>query len=364
MGLEKKALADTHELPIRHYGDVHMGKVRSVYWLREDDRMRIIEQNGYNIPKVSELGVMIVSDRISAFECGWKGQEGLDGVPGKGAALNAISLNWLEEFEKAGIARNHVIESPHPLVWIVRKARPIRIEAIARGYITGSMWRDYAQGTREFCGNQLPEGLKENQKLPEMVLTPTTKGIIKGISGIPERDDANITRKQVLSNYRAFGFKSIGSVLRYEALLTEAFEHASSSLDSAGQILADTKLEFGYIQDNCHEEMIIIDEAVTPDSSRFWDKKAYEEGRIVENSKEGFRQFLLNALDRNVLLDKARMEERTKLADSYKVPIEEMMKASEIYRGMAKKITGNYVPLSENPGEEMLCALSKYGLVK
>lgn len=364
MGLEKKALTDMHELPIRHYGEVHRGKVRSVYWLREDDRVRLIERKGYKIPKFSELGVMIVSDRISAFECGWKGQGGLDGVPGKGAALNAISQYWLDQFEKVGIARNHVIESPHPLVWIVRKARPVMIEAIAREYITGGMWRDYAQGTREFCGNQLPEGLKQNQRLPEIMLTPTTKGMIKGIPGIPEKDDVGLSRKQIIANHRAFGFKSLGSILRYEALLTEAFEHASSSLDSAGQILADTKLEFGYIKDNGNEEMILIDEAVTPDSSRFWDKKAYEEGRIVENSKEGFRQFLLNTLDRDVLLDKARMEERTKLAEEYRVPVEEMMKASEVYRGMAKKITGNYILPSENPKEEMLCALSKYGLTK
>jgi len=86
---------------------------------------------------------MVISDRLSAFECMWRAEGGLDGVPGKGAALNAISGHWFQRFGEAGLARSHILETPHPLVWVVQRAKPIMIEAIARQYITGSMWRAY-----------------------------------------------------------------------------------------------------------------------------------------------------------------------------------------------------------------------------
>ena len=116
----------------------------------------------------SELAVMVISDRISAFECIWQGEGGMAGVPGKGASLNAFSNHWVNLFRQQRLADSHILAVPHPLVWIVQKARPVMIEAIARQYITGSMWRSYSKGERTFCGIQLPEGLIRDQKLSEL----------------------------------------------------------------------------------------------------------------------------------------------------------------------------------------------------
>ncbi len=188
MSLSHLAIAKTNDLPIRHAGSVHSGKVRSVYWLTDEDSKRIIEDRGYNVPAETPLAVMVISDRISAYEIIWKGEEGLMGVPGKGASLNATAQHWFKEFEKVGLAGNHILETPHPLVWIVQKAEPIMVEAIARQYITGSMWRSYAKGERNFCGIEIPDGLEKDQKLPELLITPSTKGILEGIPGVPAVD--------------------------------------------------------------------------------------------------------------------------------------------------------------------------------
>merc|ERR1712072_176097 len=123
-----------------------------------------------------------------------------------------------------GLADSHILDVPHPLVWIVQKARPVMIEAIARQYITGSMWRDYGKGKREICGIKIPEGLKNNQKLDKLLITPSTKGILTGIPGVPEIDDVNISRSDIEKNLKAFNFKSLQDVGLYEMLLKEGFE--------------------------------------------------------------------------------------------------------------------------------------------
>ena len=122
---------------------VHSGKVRSVYWLKPEDSRRLIEERNYPVSHDAELAILIVSDRLSAFDCIWRAEGGLNGVPGKGAALNAVSLEWFNAFAEAGLARSHILEAPHPLVWVVQRAKPVKIEAIARQYITGSLWRAY-----------------------------------------------------------------------------------------------------------------------------------------------------------------------------------------------------------------------------
>ena len=147
---------------------------------------------------------MVISDRFSAFDCIWQCEYGLNGVPGKGIALNSVASHWFKLFDKAGLAGNHIVDIPHPYVWIVRKASTVKVEAIARQYITGSMWRDYAKGTRDFCGIDLPEGLAANQKLDEVLITPSTKGIITGVADIPEVDDVNITRENITNNLSVF----------------------------------------------------------------------------------------------------------------------------------------------------------------
>ncbi|WP_019935256.1 phosphoribosylaminoimidazolesuccinocarboxamide synthase [Oceanimonas smirnovii] len=366
MSLADKVLAVNNDLPIRTHQPVHSGKVRSVYWLTEEDSRRLIQEKGYKVAPDAPLAIMVISDRISAFDCIWHGEEGLNGVPGKGAALNAISNHWFRLFKEQGLADSHILDIPHPFVWIVQKATPVKIEAICRQYITGSMWRSYEKGEREFCGIRLPEGLKKDQKLPELLMTPSTKGILKGIPGVPEADDVNITRQNIEDNFAAFNFKSRDDIATYERLLKEGFEVISQELAKIDQVFVDTKFEFGYVTDDQgNEKLIYMDEVGTPDSSRIWDGPAYREGRIVENSKEDFRQLLLKHFpDPDILLNKERMPEREALAENNALPVEVLMNISRTYVGIAEKITGQKLELSDNPKADIIAILrDQYGLV-
>jgi phosphoribosylaminoimidazole-succinocarboxamide synthase len=366
MSLADKVLAVNDDLPIRTDSPVHSGKVRSVYWLSSADSARLIDQRGYDVPADAPLAIMVISDRISAFDCIWHGEGGMRGVPGKGAALNAISNHWFRLFREQGLADSHILEIPHPLVWIVQKARPVMIEAIARQYITGSMWRSYAKGEREFCGIAIPDGLQRDQKLPELLITPSTKGILEGIDGVPAVDDVNITRSDIENNYAAFNFSRVDDVDLYETLLREGFEVISSELGKLDQIFVDTKFEFGYVTDRAgNDKLIYMDEVGTPDSSRIWDGPAWREGSVVENSKEGFRQLLLSHFpDPDILLNKDRMPERAALARDNALPTEVLMAVSDTYVGIAEKITGSALQLSQNPKAEIIHVLGdEFGLV-
>ena len=366
MSTANHVLAVNNDLPIRTAGPVHSGKVRSVYWLTDADSKRLIAEKGYDLRDDSPLAVMVISDRISAFDCIWHGEGGLHGVPGKGAALNAIANHWFSRFREQGLADSHIVDIPHPFVWIVQKARPVMIEAIARQYITGSMWRAYANGEREFCGIQLPDGLKANQSLPELLITPSTKGILRGIPGVPEADDVNVDRASIEANYQAFNFSSVADIHRYETLLQEGFAVISSDLAAINQVFVDTKFEFGYVTNTKGEEKLIyMDEVGTPDSSRIWDAQALRNGQIVENSKEGFRQFLLKHFpDPDILLNKNRMPEREALARDNALPLSAMQDISDTYTGIAAAITGGPIQLSDNPKAEIVDILNDhYGLI-
>ncbi len=361
MTLAHSVLAVNDDLPIRSDAPVHSGKVRSVYWLTAADSARLIEQRGYDVAADAPLAIMVISDRISAFDCIWHAEGGLNGVPGKGAALNAISNHWFRLFREQGLADSHILEIPHPFVWIVQKARPVMIEAIARQYITGSMWRSYEKGEREFCGIKIADGLNKDQKLPELLITPSSKGILEGIPGVPEVDDVNITRADIDNNYAAFNFSSVDDINRYEKLLKEGFDVISSELEKLDQIFVDTKFEFGYVKDKQgQEKLIYMDEVGTPDSSRIWDGPAFRDGRVVENSKEGFRQVLLNHFpDPDILLNKGRMDERLALARDNALTLEMLMQVSETYLGIAEKITGEKITLSQNPKAEIIEILKR-----
>ncbi len=366
MSLADQVLAVNDDLPIRTDKPVHSGKVRSVYWLTEQDSRRLIKEKGYPVPDDAPLAIMVISDRISAFDCIWHGENDLQGVPGKGAALNAISNHWFNLFKQNGLADSHILDIPHPLVWIVQKAKPVKIEAICRQYITGSMWRAYEKGEREFCGIMLPEGLEKDKALPEILITPSTKGILKGIPGVPEADDVNISRQNIEENYSAFNFASPQDIAHYEKLLKDGFTVISDALQQVGQIFVDTKFEFGYVTDRSgQEKLIYMDEVGTPDSSRLWDQKAYSEGKIVENSKEGFRQFLLNHFpDPDILLNKERMPEREALARDNALPLDALMAVSKTYTDIAETITGKPVVMSNNPKQDMIDILqAQYGLI-
>ncbi len=366
MDCAQSVLAVNDDLNIVTDKPVHSGKVRSVYWLTAEDSARLIKERGYDVAADAPLAVMVISDRISAFDCIWRGEGGLDGVPGKGAALNTIAAHWFDKFAEAGLANSHILEVPHPLVWIVQKARPVMIEAICRNYITGSMWRAYAKGERSFCGEPVVDGLKQDQKLPELIITPSTKGIMKGLDGVPEADDVNVSRAQIAQHFKAFGFSHESDINKYELALTNGFRLIESSLEKVGQIFVDTKFEFGYVTDKQgNEQMIYMDEVGTPDSSRLWSADEYAQGNVVENSKEGFRQFLLNHFDDpDILLNKDRMTEREALANDNLLPRDALMQLSRVYIDIAEQITGKPLSLSTNPREEITRVLDEqFGII-
>ena len=356
MNLADKVLAVNNDLPIRSDAAVHNGKVRSVYWLTQSDSARLIKDKGYDVPSDTPLAIMVISDRISAFDCIWHGEGGMRGVPGKGAALNAISNHWFKLFKDQGLADSHILDIPHPFVWIVQKAKPVMIEAICRQYITGSMWRAYEKGEREFCGIENSEGLTKDSKLANLLQTPSTKGILEGIPGVPAVDDVNITRKNIEENFEAFNFKSSDDITLYEKLLTEGFNVISNELAKIDQVFVDTKFEFGYVKDKAgNDKLIYMDEVGTPDSSRIWDGQQYQNGKVVENSKEGFRQLLLNHFpDADILLNKSRMQEREALARDNELPESVLMNVSKTYIDIAEKITGEKIVLSDNPKAQII----------
>jgi phosphoribosylaminoimidazole-succinocarboxamide synthase len=366
MRFADQVLAVNDDLPIRTNAPVHSGKVRSVYWLTDDDSARLIVERGYDVSPDSPLAIMVISDRISAFDCIWHAEGGLRGVPGKGAALNAISNHWFRLFRERGLADSHILEIPHPLVWIVQKARPVMIEAIARQYITGSMWRAYEKGERQFCGIRIPDGLQRDQKLADLLITPSSKGILEGIPGVAAADDVNVTRADIEKNFAAFNFRCVEDIDRYETLLREGFSVISAELAKLDQVFVDTKFEFGYVADKSgNEKLIYMDEVGTPDSSRIWDGVALREGRVVENSKEDFRQQLLKYFpDPDILLNKNRMPERQALARDNALPTEVLMTVSKTYIGIAEKIIGRRLQLSDNPKGEIVDVLrTEFALV-
>ena len=360
-------LAVNDDLPLRTDGPVHSGKVRSVYWLTEADSARLISERHYAVAPDSQLAVMVISDRISAFDCMWHGEGGLAGVPGKGASLNAISHFWFTQFQHAGLARSHILEVPHPLVWIVQRAQPLLLEAIARRFITGSMWRAYEQGAREFCGNQLPDNLHANQKLSETLVTPSTKGVMRGLDGIPEADDTNVSRAQLVKHWREFGFRSPDDIDYYEMLLRQGAGLIASHLSPLELMLVDTKFEFGYAKDIAGDEQLIyMDEVGTPDSSRIWDAVEYRGGRVVENSKEEFRQALLRHVkDPQLLLDHTRFAERKQFAAAHALPAGMLHSLSDTYRAVAARITGHPIAIPQDPRQTMISMLDdQFALVR
>ncbi|MGQ4005605.1 phosphoribosylamine--glycine ligase [Francisellaceae bacterium CB300] len=266
--------------------DKYIGKVRDMYF-------------------VDDKSILISTDRQSAFD------RSLGFIPFKGEVLAQSSVWWFKK--TAHIVKNHFIASPDANVVIAKKAKVLPIEFVVRGYITGStstsLWTHYEKGSRDYCGNKLADGLKKNQKLPQNILTPTTKE--------PDHDRPisveDIVKEGWLTKEQ-WGFAS------QKAL--ELFEFGQKIANEHGLILADTKYEFGI--DEITGEIILIDEIHTPDSSRFWLKDSYEEcfekGQEPENiDKEFFRLWFAKHCDpyKDAVLPQAPEELVVELSQKY-----------------------------------------------
>ena len=247
---------------------VNRGKVRDLYDL-------------------GEHLLIVTSDRISAFDVIMD-----QGIPYKGQVLTAISLFWFEMM--ADLIPNHIVATEvddFPIEthkyrdqlegrsMLVKKAKPLPVECIVRGYISGSGWKEYQQ-KGSICGIDLPEGLQESSILPETIFTPSTKAELGA-------HDENISIAETIKLVGAETAEKISDISR--KIYTQAREFA----DTKGIIIADTKFEFGFFED----ELIWIDEALSPDSSRFWPKDSYKPGGSQASFDKQFLRDYLETLD-------------------------------------------------------------------
>ncbi|MEM1403966.1 MAG: phosphoribosylaminoimidazolesuccinocarboxamide synthase [Pseudomonadota bacterium] len=364
MTTQNSVLTVTDDLPIAVARPVHSGKVRSVYFLSAQDSRRLIEERAYHVPEHSPLALMVISDRLSAYDCAWR-SETLAGVPGKGVALNAIAAHWFTLLRDTVGLGNHLLEMPHPMVWVVRQARPVMVEAIARRYITGSLWRAYEKGDRHFAGVALPDGLARYGELPDVLFTPSTKGVMTGLAGVPAFDDAPVDPTRIAQHFEAFGLGDASDLAQLESALRDGFKAIGQALETTGRLLVDTKFEFGFAPTAQGEELIYMDEIGTPDSSRIWRKDDWNSGSPTEFSKEVFREALQDWVpDRDLLLNSDRMEERLAFAKAHRVPDEFFHKVSQVYRDEAEALLNLPIVFPDSPREEILQILSsEFGLL-
>lgn len=237
---------------------VYHGKVRDVYTIGDDTL------------------VMVATDRISAFDVILP-----KGIPYKGQVLNQIASYFLDS--TTDIVPNWKLATPDPMAAVGIKCEGFRVEMIIRGYLTGSAWREYQNGVRELCGVKLPDGMRENQRFPQPIITPTTKA--------DAGHDENISRQQIIAQ----GIVSEADYDQMERYTRLLFERGSKMAAEKGLILVDTKYEFGK-----HDgKVYLIDEIHTPDSSRYFYADGYQE-RFEKGlpqrqlSKEFVRQWLID----------------------------------------------------------------------
>jgi phosphoribosylaminoimidazole-succinocarboxamide synthase len=237
--------------------DIYIGKVRDVYNI---DNKHL---------------VMIVSDRISAFDVVLP-----KGIPYKGQVLNQIASKALDD--TLDIVPNWKIAVPDPMVTIGKYCEPFKVEMVIRGYLSGHAWREYKEGKRTICGVAMPEGLKENDKFPEPIITPTTKAVIG--------HDEDISKDEIIT----LGLVSKSDYEMLEKYTMALFHRGTEIAAQKGLILVDTKYEFGKI-DN---QIFLIDEIHTPDSSRYFYTEGYNERQAKgekqkQLSKEFVREWLM-----------------------------------------------------------------------
>ena len=243
------------------------------------------------VREIFDLGhtfLFVATDRISAFDCIMP-----NGIPGKGEILTQISHFWFDKVSE--LVPNHrampgheplpeilqpYVEQVEGRSMIVKKAKPLAIECVVRGYLAGSGWKEY-QANRTVCGIRLPDGLEESSELPEPIFTPATKA--------ETGHDENISFEQAA---RIVGSETAEKV---RSLSLEIYKQARSFAREKGIIIADTKFEFGYLEDT----LLLIDEVLTPDSSRFWPADAYQPGKSQPSFDKQFVRDYLEGLDWN-----------------------------------------------------------------
>tara|TARA_B100001027_G_scaffold71752_1_gene49051 strand:+ start:2928 stop:3887 length:960 start_codon:yes stop_codon:yes gene_type:complete len=238
----------------------YRGKVRDVYYLKDD------------------YIVMVVSDRISAFDHVMP-----RGIPYKGQILNKIAIEMMNKTSEH--VPNWFIHSPDPNVSFGHLCDPFKVEMVIRSYLAGHAFREYKKGKRLICGVELPHGLKENDKLPEPIITPATKAEIGN-------HDEDISRDEILGT----GIVSIDDYAILEKYTRKLFSIGQKIANERGLILVDTKYEFGKTKSG---KIVLIDEIHTPDSSRYFYKEGYEERQEKclpqkQLSKEFLRQWLIS----------------------------------------------------------------------
>ena len=236
----------------------YKGKIRDVYTINND------------------ILVMIATDRISAFDTVLP-----KGIPFKGQVLNQIASSFLDL--TSDIIPNWKLSTPDPVVTIGKLCDPIKVEMVIRGYLSGHAWREYKSGKRSICGVSMPEGMKENDKFPQPIITPTTKATVG--------HDEDISREEIISQ----GLVSEEDYSYLEKKTLALFESGTEYAKNKGLILVDTKYEFGKSKDG---EILLIDEIHTPDSSRYFYLSGYEERqqngeKQKQLSKEFVRQWLI-----------------------------------------------------------------------
>ena len=222
----------------------YVGKVRDVYSIND------------------EYLVMVVSDRISAFDVVLP-----KGIPFKGQVLNQIAAKFLDA--TSDILPNWKIATPDPMVTIGHKCEPFKVEMVIRGYLSGHAWREYKAGKRTICGVEMPEGMVENQKFPQPIITPTTKAA--------EGHDEDISKEEIIAQ----GIVSREDYEQLEAYTRAIFQRGTEIAAKMGLILVDTKYEFG----KKDGKIYLMDEIHTPDSSRYFYAEGYEE-RLAAGQKQ------------------------------------------------------------------------------
>lgn len=306
---------ETVDLPEYLFGPKTQGKVRDI-WALPDDKL-----------------VMVTTDRQSAFD------RIVCLTPGKGRQLNMLSAWWFERTRDTVPVPNHLLALPHPNAMVCQKCEPVPVEMVIRGYITGStstsLWRNYSEGTGRYDWLGLPSDLVKNQKLPQVVITPTTKAP-------GGQHDVPLTRDQAI--------ESFGDLYRQlERVSLALFERGSQIYQKAGLILVDTKFEFGLSPNG---QLTLIDELFTPDSSRIWLAETYEE-RISRGQEP-------DSLDKEFLRLWLRSQGFSGEGPVPNVPEEITSRLAALYAEPYQRLTGTDLSGVDSSQEAISAAILNY----